>query len=159
MFCDQVVELVEPIAAGDLTPDPAVAAHLASCAQCAAVLAEARRLDELLRSRPAPAPPPQFTTRTLARIRRDRWRREQFLDLGFNLAIGVIVLGVVMAVWMLMDRSGLSAVTRDIVTLFGAEAMEAARRIAPALPLYAGAVALIATALAVWWWTERDTAI
>lgn len=156
MFCDQVLELVEPIASGDLIADAAVSAHLASCGQCAAVLEDARAVDRLLRQRAIPTPSPQFTTRTLARIRRDRWRREQFLDVGFNLAIGLIVLGVVMAVWMIMDRSGLSAVSRDIISLFGAEVMEGARRIAPSLPLYAGAIALLVTALGIWWWAERD---
>jgi predicted anti-sigma-YlaC factor YlaD len=158
-FCDQVVELVEPIAAGDLTPDEGVVAHLASCPHCAAALEQARRVERLLQDRPTPAPPPQFSTRTLARIRRDRWRREQFLDAGFNLAVGIVVIGVVATVWMIVDRSGLSAVSRDIVDLFGAEVMTVARQMAPALPLYAGAFALIATALALWWWAERDVTL
>ena len=159
MFCDQVVELLEPIAAGDLAPDEGVARHLASCVHCAKALAAAHRVDRLLRARTVPEPSSQFTTRTLARIRRDRWRREQFLDAGFNVAIATVIAGVVLAVWMIIDRSGLSAISRDIVNLFGAELIAVARDIAPSATLYAGATALIATALAIWWWAERDATL
>jgi len=155
-FCDQVVELLEPIAAGDLEPDEGVTRHLASCVHCAEALAAARRVDELLRTRAVPAPPPQFTTRTLARIRRDRWQREQFFDAGFNVAIAAVILGVVLAGWMIIDRSGLSAISSDIVNIFSAEIVTVARQVAPAASLYAGATALIATALAIWWWAERE---
>ena len=155
-FCDQVVELLEPIAAGDLTPDEGVSHHLASCVHCAEALAAADRVDRLLRARAVPEPSSQFTTRTLARIRRDRWRREQFLDAGFNVAIATVIAGVVLAVWMIIDRSGLSAISRDIVNLFSEEFMTVARQMAPSATLYAGATALIATALAIWWWAERD---
>jgi anti-sigma factor RsiW len=154
--CDEVLESIEPIAAGDLTPDDRTTAHLAACARCAGTLEDARRLEHLLRSRPTHNAPAQFTTHTLARIRRDRWRREQFLDTGFNAAIALVVLGAVVAVWMAMDRSGLAAVSGDIFDLFGAQLVAIARQIAPSLPLYAGAVALVATALAIWWWAERD---
>ena len=88
MFCDEALDAVEAIAAGDLTPDGRVAAHLATCPNCALALVSARALERMLRVRGrCPKPPAQFTTRTLARVRRARWRREQFLDLGFNIAI------------------------------------------------------------------------
>ena len=156
MFCDQVVELLEPIAAGDLAPDEAAQRHLVSCVNCTEALAAARRVDEVLRTRGVTAVPAQFTGKTLTRIRRDRWRREQFFDAGFNVATATIILGVVLAVWMIMDRSGLSAVSRDIVDLFSAEVITVARQMAPSLSLYAGATALIATALGIWWWAERE---
>ena len=159
MFCDQVVELLEPIAAGDLAPDEGVQRHLATCARCAEALAAARRVDQLLRARDVPAAPPQFTSRTLARIRRDRWRREQFFDAGFNVAIAAVLAGVVVGVWMIIDRSGLSAISSDIVDLFSTEVVTVARQMAPSLSLYAGATALIATALAIWWWAERDVTL
>ena len=159
MFCDQVVELLEPIAAGDLAPDEGVQRHLAACAQCAAALASARRVDQLLRARDVPAPSAQFTSRTFARIRRDRWRREQFFDAGFNVAIAAVLGGVVVGVWMIIDRSGLSAISSDIVDLFSTEVVTVARQMAPSLSLYAGATALIATALAIWWWAERDVTL
>jgi hypothetical protein len=159
MFCDQVVELLEPLAAGDLAPDEGVQRHLASCARCAAALAAARRVDQLLRTRAVATPPAQFTGRTLARIRRDRWRREQFFDAGFNVAIAAVLTGVVLGVWMIIDRSGLSAISRDLIDLFGEEIVTVARQMVPSLSLYAGAAALIATALAIWWWAERDVTL
>jgi len=93
MFCDEALDAVEAIAAGDLTADGRVAAHLASCPNCALALESARQLERSLRLRAVPAPPAQFTSRTITRVRRAQWRSDQFLDAGFNLAIIAIVVG------------------------------------------------------------------
>jgi predicted anti-sigma-YlaC factor YlaD len=156
MFCDEALDAVEAIAAGDVTPDGRVAEHLASCPNCAAALVSARALEGMLRVRPVPKPPVQFTTRTLARVRGVRWRSEQFLDVGFNVAMAAVVLAVVGGIWMLLNRSGLVAVSSDAVDLFGTSLVAFARRVSPSLPLYAAATALLATALVIWWWAERD---
>jgi anti-sigma factor RsiW len=156
MFCDEALDSVEAIAAGETTPDGRVADHLASCPNCAAALTRARELEQLLRRRAAPQAPPQFTPRTLARVRRARWRTEQFLDAGFNVAIGLVVFALVAGVWIVLNRSGLVSVSSDAVDLFGAVFLAFARRVGPSLPLYAGATLLLVTALAIWWWAERD---
>ena len=156
MFCDEALDAVEAIAAGDVTPDGRIAEHLQSCPNCAAALDSARALERLLRARSIPKPPAQFTTRTVARVRRARWRSEQFLDVGFNVAIASVVLAVIAGVWMLLNRSGLAAVSNDAVDLFGTSLVAFVRRVSPSLPLYAGATALLATALGIWWWAERD---
>jgi len=159
MFCDEALDAIEPIAAGDLTPDGRVAEHLKSCPNCAAALEDARVIERMLRVRPTPRTPPQFTARVMARVRRARWRSEQFLDVGFNLAIALVVVAVLTGVWMLMHRSGLTSVSNDAVDLFTSEIVALARRAAPSLPLYAGALALLASALGVWWWAERDVTL
>lgn len=156
MFCDEVLEVVEAIAAGDVTPEGRIAEHLASCADCAAALESARRVERMLRERPVPSAPAQFTVRTLGRVRRARWRSEQFLDAGFNAAIAIILAGVVVGIWMLAHRSGLAAVSGDAVDLFASGLTAFAHRVGPSLPLYLGATALVAMALGVWWWAERD---
>src|SRR6202022_4235150 len=130
-----------------LTPDGRVADHLRSCPDCAAALDDARQLDRMLQARPVPRTPSQFTSRTMAGVRRARWRSEQFLDIGFNFAIGTVILAVVTGVWMLMHRSGLTAVSNDAVDLFGTAFLTLARRIAPSLPVYAGAAGLLVSAL------------
>jgi anti-sigma factor RsiW len=48
MLYDEVLDAIEPIAAGELTPDDRVAAHLSSCPRCAAALEDARRLERIL---------------------------------------------------------------------------------------------------------------
>ena len=157
MFCDEVLELVEAIAAGDLTPDPRVMTHVQSCAGCAAALAAARRVDGLLKQRTAPGAPPQFTTRIMGRIRRDRWRRDQFLDLGFNLTVGVVLLFVLTGFWALLSQSGLGGISHDAANILGSAASDLMHRAAPSLPLYLAASAIVATALGVWWWAEKGT--
>ena len=159
MFCDEALDAVEAIAADDLQPDGRVAAHLASCPNCAAALVSARTLERLLQRRAVPSPSPQFTSRTLARVRRARWRSDQFLDLGFNVAIGAVVLGVVGGIWLLLHRTGLASVGNGAVDLFGTGLVTVAQRVVPSLRLYAGATAVLATALVIWWWAERDAAL
>jgi anti-sigma factor RsiW len=159
MFCDEALESIEAIAGGELTPDGRIAAHLASCPDCAGALESARALETMLRGRPVPAAPAQFTIRTIGRVRRARWRSEQYLDAGFNVAIGVVVLAVVGGIWMLLNRTGLAAVGNDAVDLLRNGLVTFARRVAPSLPLYAGAAGLLATALAIWWWAERDATL
>lgn len=159
MFCDEALDTVEAIAAGDVLADGRVASHLATCPNCALALERARQLEATLRRREAPAAPAQFTSRTLARIRRARWRSDQFLDAGFNVAVGAVVVSLLGGVWMLLHRTGLSSVSSDAVDLFGSGFVSLARRVAPSLPLYAGALALLVSALGIWWWAERDAAL
>ena len=159
MFCDEALDTVEAIAAGEVMPDGRVASHLASCPNCALALERARQLEASLRQREVPAPPAQFTTRTLARVRRARWRSDQFLDVGFNVAIGLIAVAVLGGVWMLLHRTGLASVSGDAVDVFGSGFVALAKRVAPSLPLYAAAAALLLSALGIWWWAERDAAL
>ncbi len=164
MSCDEVLEAVEPIAAGELTASGRVSEHLAACRGCTATLESARRLEALLRGRPAPTAPAHFTSRVMTRIRRARWRREQLLDWGFNASLIAAGLLVVVGVWVVLNRIGLTtmspvgAATNDIVGLFSTGLISLVRRISPSLPLYVAAAALLGTALAVWWWAEKDTA-
>ena len=159
MFCDEALDAVEAIAAGEVMPDGRVASHLTTCPNCASALESARQLEASLRSRAAPAAPAQFTARTLARLRRARWRSDQFLDMGFNLAIAAVVLAVIAGVWMLLRRTGLAAVSSDVADLFGSGFVVFARRVLPSLPIYAGAALVLVSALGIWWWAERDAAM
>jgi predicted anti-sigma-YlaC factor YlaD len=156
MSCDEMTDLIEPIAAGDLVPGASVEAHLASCAACRASVDRARVLERLLQERPAPTAPPQFTSRALARIRRDQWRREQWLDTGFNIVVASLVLAVVVALWLVIDRTGIVTLSNDAVDMIAQATITLLRRIAPEVPLYAAATALIMAAVGVWWWAERD---
>jgi predicted anti-sigma-YlaC factor YlaD len=158
-FCDEALDAVEAIAAGEVTAAGRIAEHLSTCPNCAAALASARALERMLRERPSPSAPAQFTARTLARVRRARWRSEQFLDVGFNLALALVIIAIVAGVWMLVRGTGLSAIGTDAVDIFGRGLTTLTRRVAPSLPLYAGAMAVVATALGIWWWAERDAAL
>ena len=58
--------------------------------------------------------------------------------------------------WLLLHGSGLVAVSNDAVDLLGTGLVTLARRVAPTVPRYAGATALLVTALGIWWWAERE---
>jgi predicted anti-sigma-YlaC factor YlaD len=164
MFCDQLLDSVEAIAAGDVAEDAAIAAHVASCAGCRAALADAREVERLLRGRRAPGAPPQFTSRVLTRIRRERWRREQVFDTAFNAFLALIVVAIVGGAWVLVSRllgvpfsvAGMLSFIGSAIDASGTSIAATMQDIAPSVPLYAAAVGLLAGALALWWWAERD---
>ena len=159
MYCDEALDAVEGVAAGEVTPDGRLADHYTTCPNCAAALGDARALDRMLQSRPVPKPSAQFTARAMTRVRRARWRSDQVLDVGFNVAIAGVVISIVAAVWTLIRRSGMTAVSNDAVGVMTSGLVTLVHRIGPSLPLYGAATALLATALAVWWWAERDAAL
>jgi anti-sigma factor (TIGR02949 family) len=159
MFCDEVLDTIELIAAGELTTSARIADHLSSCPGCSRALAAARRVDALLRSRATPAPPANFSSRVMNHMRRARWRSEQLVDWGFNIALVTVGMLVVFGLWIVMRQSGLATVSNDAIEMLGPGMVLFARRISPSLPLYAAATALLGTALALWWWAERDAAL
>jgi len=159
MFCDEALDSVEAVAAGELTADGRLADHYATCPNCASALETARSLERMLKLRAAPPAPAQFTTRTLARVRRARWRSEQFVDFAFNVEIGGVLLAILFGAWLLLKRSGMAAVGNDAVDMFARGLVTFAQRIGPSVPLYGGATALLLTALAIWWWAERDATL
>jgi anti-sigma factor RsiW len=159
MTCESVLDAVDLIATGELTSDEGMAAHLATCAPCALALESARRLDGLLRERPVAVPPAQFTSRTMARIRRARWRNEQMIDWAFNAALVAVAVAISVGLWTVLSRSGLTLVSNEAVQLLGAAMRTFIQRVTPSLPIYTLATALVVTALGVWWWAERDAPI
>jgi len=159
MFCDEALDAVESIAEGQLKPEGRVADHLATCPNCAAALASARRLEAALRARPAPHAPARFTSRTMTLLRRKRWRSEQFVDVGFNVALAAVAILVVAGAVMLLNRAGVTSIGVGAFDAMSVGIVRLAHRAAPAVPVYAGATALLAAALGIWWWAERDTAL
>ena len=157
--CASLADVIDAIADGDVTPDVETAAHLSACASCQATVERARRLDRLLRAREAPLPPPQFTARTMQRIRRAGWRREQIVDWVFNAALIAAALLLASGLWIALQQMGLSVRGHDVLDIFTASASAAAQRITPSLPLYAGATGLLVVALGLWWWASSDAAL
>lgn len=155
LTCGDVLDLVEPIAAGDLAVGESVREHLETCPQCAAALASARRLEMLLVSRPAPVAPARFTPAVTARIRRERWRTEQQVDRVFNLAIAAAIVLVVGAIAALFNINGVLVASAAAWQMVTTATKEGVRSAAPALGTYIAAAAFMASALAMWWWAER----
>lgn len=152
--CDDFVERADGIALGDREVSPADAQHLASCASCRGVLQRARAIEAALAARPVPEPPAAFTTHVMAAVRRDRWRAEQVLDLGFNLAIATGVLLIAAGLLGLAWRTGLIVIGGDLATLVTAGVSLLAERAAAQAQNVLLAMLLLTTALGVWWWAE-----
>ena len=95
----------------------------------------------------------------MSRIRRARWRNEQMIDWGFNAVMVASAVAVAVAIWIVASRSGFAFVGADARELMAASMRAVVQRVTPSLPLYGLATALLATALGIWWWAERDTAM
>jgi anti-sigma factor RsiW len=154
MTCREVLDLVEAFAAGDRQPDEAARAHVETCPRCASALADARRIEAFLLAWPAPEAPARFTAAVQHRIRRVQWQAEQRVDRLFNAAMALaacLVLGGIAAMFnveLLLTGAGALA---DVVALAASEAFE---RAAPSAVTYLAAVVMVASAVAMRWWTE-----
>ena len=155
MTCTEFDAVIELVAAGEIEPDAGTRAHLQSCAACGRALALARRIDAVLAAQPAPDLPPAFTAALMARVRRERWRSEQYLDTAFNVAVGLAIAVGVGGLVMVATASGLAVVSADLVRVFLSASVSALATIAPALPAYALASAVVVSGLLAWWWAER----
>jgi len=152
--CQELDELIEAVAAGDPVSADAEA-HLAGCAACRARVDLARAVDRLLLAREVPAPPERFTLQVMRRVTQERWRAEQFVDAGFNLALTAGALVVLCGLggllwsfgWFSIDVAALSTATTVV-------APWATRLVADAQTLVMAAV-LLSSTLALWWWVER----
>lgn len=157
MRCDDLDELIETLADGEPV-SPAVDAHVATCATCQARVELARAMERLLSTREVPVPPDTFTAQVMRRVSLERWRVEQFVDAGFNMAIAaglVVVLGGVTGLlwslgWFSIDVAALTTAATTIAPW--------TTRLASEAQTLALAAVLLSSALALWWWVEGGEA-
>lgn len=155
MDCDELDLLIEPLAAGEQAATPEIAAHLQTCSRCRDAYGLARAIDRTLARQPAPALPESFVTAVVARIRRQRWRSEQHLDLAFNVVVASAVAVAIGGLYAVMTVSGLAAVSADVVRVVVHGALDLSARAAPQLHVYLTAALLIVSGLGLWWWAEQ----
>lgn len=155
MLCKDVLDLIEPIASGDLQMDDVVRAHVETCPRCASALASARRLESMLNAVEVPQAPSAFTTLVLQRIRRDRWRSEQRVDRLFNLAIAAALLVIIGGVIAMLNLDAVFPLAATTWTLARESLRDAMKQAAPTLATYIAAAGLLASGFAMWWWAER----
>ena len=154
MTCDDVLDLVEPLAGGDLPPTDDLRAHLESCPSCASALATARRIEAFLAARPVVEAPVRFAATVQGRIRRERWVEEQRIDRIFNVAIAAAILLAVGGVFFLLRGAAVLDATGQFVALISALGESEAPASAPSVGTYAAATGLFVSGLAMWWWAE-----
>jgi anti-sigma factor RsiW len=150
-----VEPLIEAIAAGEVVADPETESHLADCASCAAALALARRIESALAGRPQPDVPLEFARDVAARIRRDRWREEERIDLAFNVSLGVAACLVVFGIAAAFNLSGLGVVLAATSSLLTQGITTAGSRLAVSPGILGAIVLLVSVCGAAWWWAER----
>jgi anti-sigma factor RsiW len=155
-LCNDLEPLVETIADGSLESSPEHAAHFESCDVCRGRLARARSIHALLATREAPTPPASFTSDVMARIQRERWRGEQVVDLGFNLAIAAGVLLIVGGALGLAWSFGLLTFGVDARSLLATVTNQWVDRAVQQLQTIVTAIVLLTMALGLWWWIESS---
>ncbi len=153
MTCDDLDTRLEAVADGTAWT-MAESAHVSTCLRCRSRFALAQAIDRLLPTLPVASPPASFTADVMARVRRDRWRAEQALDTGFNVAIAAGLILIAGGVAGLAWTSGLVVVGADMAGLVREAVSLAGERITPQLPVYSMSAGLLALGLVVWWWTE-----
>jgi anti-sigma factor RsiW len=157
MRCDDLEPLIEAIADGSQTLSAEDAAHVASCARCAACLERARSIDSLLQMREAAAPPASFTAAVMAQVGREKWQTERAIDLGFNvlMAAGIVVIlaGAAGLAWSL----GFLTVTIDAAAIWRVLDTEVTGRVLSQVQTIAMSAVLLTMALVLWWWAEAAT--
>jgi len=157
VHCDQLEPLIEAIADGTWTPEPEQAAHLSSCAACAARLARARAIEQLLAMREVAAPPASFTAQVMAHVGRERWQAERAIDLGFNLAMAAGVLVILAGAAGLAWSLGLLTITIDVEAIVQALGSDFTGRVLTEAQTVVLAAVILTMALGLWWWAEAAT--
>jgi len=155
LTCPDALDMVEPIAAGELVVEADVRGHFETCPRCASALASARRIEAALAGWEVPVAPPGFTTAVIARVRRERWRTEQRVDRIFNVGIAAAIVLVCGGVAALLNVNGVLAAAAALWQAVSTATSGGREAAAPSLATYVAALALIASALAMWWWAER----
>jgi hypothetical protein len=152
--CDDLEPLIEAIADDSLPLSAEDAAHVASCAICAARIDRAQSIEGLLSLREIAQPPAAFTQAVMARVVQDRWKAERAIDLGFNLAIAAGILVIVAAGAGLAWSLGLLSVTIDVDAIVRALDAGATGRLLSQVQTVAMSAVLLTMALILWWWAE-----
>jgi anti-sigma factor RsiW len=146
---------IEEIAAGERHATREERAHLDACEACARALTLATEIDRVLASQPPPVAPEHFIAATLTRVRRERWRSEQRLDLAFNVIVGLAGLIGLAGLWIVLTAAGVLSMSAGVATVFVDVVNQAFRAFLPVLPMYVLAAAVLFSGLGVWWWAEH----
>src|SRR4029453_661532 len=146
--------LIEAIADDSLPLSAEDAAHVASCATCAARIEWARSIEGLLVLRETAAPSPGFTATVMAAVVQDRWKAERAIDLGFNLAIAAGILVIAAAGAGLLWSLGILSVTIDLDAIVRSLDTGATGRLLSQVQTVAMSAVLLTMALVLWWWAE-----
>ena len=131
-------------------------AHFESCPRCAAALATARRIEDYLAARPVVPAPAKFTSTVLHRIRRERWRSEERVDRLFNIAVIFAALLVLTGAGFLFNMGAALELATEASRMISRAGEEGLRRAAPSLGTYVAAMALLMSALGMWWWADMS---
>jgi anti-sigma factor RsiW len=104
MNCDSVAELIEALAAGEIDPSRDLAAHMAVCPRCAAELALARRVNEMLTS-DVPRAPRHFTASLLQRLPSRTTDASEGPETWFDSIANLSLVPVILGIWFLADAT------------------------------------------------------
>lgn len=153
MRCDDLDEVIEALVEDEPVPAD-MEAHVATCARCRARVELARAMGRLLLTREVPAPPEAFTLQVMRRVSLERWRVEQVVDAGFNLAIAAGLLVAAGGVTGLLWSLGWFSIDVTALLAAGPAVAPWTTRLASEAQTLGLAAVLLSSALALWWWVE-----
>jgi len=117
MTCDDILDLIEPWAAGEASPSTEAAAHLHACASCQASFAIAMEIEQALAVAGTVPIPARFTDRVVRAARREQSIDRTFGDEIFHAATtGALVIAGV-AVWVSLAGSGIDLSSMPLAAL------------------------------------------
>jgi predicted anti-sigma-YlaC factor YlaD len=155
--CEHLEPLIEAIADESHVPDAGITAHLASCPACAARVAAARAIENLLASREVAQPSAAFTAAVMARVGQERWKTERVVDLSFNLLMAAAVVIILAAAGGLAWSLGIVSIRIDLEAILNVLGSEVSGRVISQVQTFVMAAALLTMALVLWWWAEAAT--
>jgi anti-sigma factor RsiW len=155
--CEDLEPLIEAIADGSLELSPEDRAHLSSCAECAARIEQARRIEQWLSTREVAQPPATFTASVMARIGQQKWQTERVFDIGFNLAVAAGVLVIIAGALGLAWSLGVFTISVDVGALATAAFSRVEGRVISEVQTVVISAVVLTMALAFWWWAEAAT--
>jgi anti-sigma factor RsiW len=157
MRCGDLDPFIEAMADGVWEPDAEGRQHVASCAVCAARIAQAREIDRFFANRETPQSPANFTAMVMARVAQERWRTERVVDIGFNLAVAAGILVILSSAAGIAWSLGLLTIRIDVEAIASAFDSDLTTRLLSQAQTVGVAAGLLTMALVLWWWSETES--
>ncbi len=110
MNCDDIQDLIEPWATGEVLPSPEAAAHLRTCVRCQQACVLASQIQQVLADDGAITAPAGFTDRVVRKTHRSQWwLTPEFAQTAYGVVSSGALVAAGAAIWMSLSDGPLEA--------------------------------------------------